>query len=129
MLDKKVWSTPHNDVKQYGQHVTRVFFCVTSSLCDELTGSLLQCQSAHSLMPKYLGAEVSWGRTVQTLRHLDLDLVLKCLLDKRIVLGPKCPVTLQKQIGQTGEFQKDGSVMVICGQRPLRPSQPPPPFW
>jgi len=31
----------------------------------------------------------------------------------------------QKWIGKTAEFQKDQSVMVICGQRPLRPSQPP----
>jgi len=31
----------------------------------------------------------------------------------------------QKWIGKTAEFQKDGSGMVICGQRPLRPSQPP----
>jgi len=31
---------------------------------------------------------------------------------------------LQKWIEKNTEFQADGSVMVICGQRPLTPSQP-----
>jgi len=45
------------------------------------------CRDVHSLVPKCLGAEVSWGRTVRTLRHQCRSvLVPKCL-------GSEVPVT------------------------------------
>jgi len=31
--------------------------------------SMHWCRNVHSLVPKCLGAQVSWGRTIRTLRH------------------------------------------------------------
>jgi len=79
-----------------GRFPTGSLRTVSAAFCCSAEVSTPWCQSVYSLVPKWLGAEVSWSWTVRTLRHrcrwcrsVFWSLRHWCLS----VLSPKCPVT------------------------------------